>query len=107
MRVPPISRRAFLAASGAAAASGPIARLMPPDPPATSPVTDLPLADSRALSLVDLAAALGAGRASSEEAVRAYLDRISAVNPSLNAVVQLRRDAALAEARAADKVPRE
>jgi amidase len=107
MRVPPISRRAFLAATGAAAASGPIARLMPPDPPATSPVTDLPLADPRALSLVDLAAGLRAGRASSEEAVRAYLDRISAVNPSLNAVVQLRRDAALAEARAADKVPRE
>ncbi|MFI5310215.1 MAG: amidase [Gemmatimonadales bacterium] len=105
--MPPISRRAFLAASGAAAASGPIARLVPPDPSATPSVTEPPIADPRALSLVDLAAAIRSGRLSSEASVRAYLDRIAVVNPALNAVVQLRRDAALAEARAADKVPRE
>ena len=39
--------------------------------------------------------------------MRACLDRIDAVNPQLNAVVQLRRDAALRDARAADRVPRE
>ena len=39
---------------------------------------------------------------SSEEVVRAHLDRIEAVNPTLNAVVQLRDEAALVEARAAD-----
>ena len=63
--------------------------------------------DPRSLSLVDLAAAIRAGRITSETAVRAYLDRIDSLNPQLNAVVQLRREAALAEARAADKVPRE
>jgi hypothetical protein len=66
-----------------------------------------PIADPRALSLAALAGALRAGRVSSEETVRAYLDRTGVVNPALNAVVQLRPDAALAEARAADKVPRE
>ena len=35
----------------------------------------------------------------------AFLDRINAVNLKLNAVVQLRPDAALSEARAADRVP--
>src|SRR6185503_13720123 len=52
-----------------------------------------------------LAEALRRGALSSEAVVRAYLDRIEAVNPSLNAVVQLRAEAALAEARAADRVP--
>lgn len=39
---------------------------------------------------------------SSEEVVNAYLERIEAVNPQLNAVVQLTADAARAQARAAD-----
>ena len=39
---------------------------------------------------------------SSEEVVKTHLDRIEAVNPTLNAVVQLRSEAALAEAKAAD-----
>ena len=38
---------------------------------------------------------------------RSYLDRLEAVNPKLNAVVQVRREAALREARAADAVPQE
>jgi amidase len=63
--------------------------------------------DPRALSLTDLAAALRRGELSSEIVTRAYLDRIEAVNPRLNAVVQVRREAALREARAADAVPRE
>ena len=59
----------------------------------------------RALSVPALAAALRRGEVSSEAVSRAYLDRIGEVNPKLNAVVQLRAEAALAEARAADRVP--
>ena len=40
---------------------------------------------------------------SSEEVVRAFLDRIDKVNPKLNAVVQLAGDRALSEAREADR----
>ena len=57
-------------------------------------------ADLRALSVRALASALRCGDVSSEAVTRAYLDRIDAVNPKLNAVVQLRHEAALAEARA-------
>src|SRR5262245_45255957 len=63
--------------------------------------------DPVTLPLVALAAALRKGRLSSEAVTRAHLDRIAAVNPALNAVVRLRGDDALAEARAADGVPRE
>jgi amidase len=52
-----------------------------------------------------LAAALRRGELSSEEVTRAFLDRIGAVNPKLNAVVQLRADAVLSEARASDLMP--
>ena len=62
--------------------------------------------DPRALSLEALAAGLRRGTLSSAAVTRAYLDRIEAVNPKLNAVVQLRREKALEEARAADEVPR-
>src|SRR6266850_7651551 len=61
--------------------------------------------DLRTLPVRALAAALRRGEVSSEAVTRAYLDRIEAVNPKLNAVVQLRAEAALAEARAADRVP--
>jgi amidase len=70
-------------------------------------VTDRVSDNPRDLSLVELAYALRGGRVSSEEAVRACLDRIDEVNPVLNAVVQIRREEALEEARAADRVPRE
>ena len=63
--------------------------------------------DLRALPLTRLAAGLRSGQLSSEDVTRAHLDRIEAVNPKLNAVVLLRREAALQEARAADGVPRE
>ena len=112
-----LTRRDFLAVSGAAMAARSLARLAPdgepgnePDAtrqPAGSRVTDSPASDPRALSLVELAAAIRLGTVSSEETVRAYLDRIAAVNPILNAVVQLRHDAALIEARAADREPKE
>lgn len=53
-------------------------------------------------SAADLAAAIRARQASSQEVVDAYLERIEAVNPRLNAVVQLAADAARAQARRAD-----
>jgi amidase len=53
-------------------------------------------------SVTELAKAIRSRRVSSEEMVRAFLARIGEVNERLNAVVQLRADQALAEARAAD-----
>src|SRR3990172_6869648 len=107
----PLSRRDFVAATGAAAVGGPLARLLPPmpapQPMSTRESPEPAVQDPRALSLIDLATAIRSGRLTSEATVRAYLDRIEVVNPTLNAVVQLRRDAALAEARIADRVPME
>jgi amidase len=51
---------------------------------------------------VDLAQAIRTRAISSREAVRACLDRTSAVNPALNAIVQVLEDSALAAADAAD-----
>jgi len=53
-------------------------------------------------SATALARAIRAKDVSSAEVVHAYLERIEAVNPSLNAVVQLRAEAARVEAQAAD-----
>jgi len=50
----------------------------------------------------DLAGAIRAGQVSSLAVVEAYLRRIDAVNPRLNAVVQVAGESALARARAAD-----
>jgi amidase len=61
--------------------------------------------DIRGVPLRALAASLRRGEISSEAVVGAFLDRIAEMNPRLNAVVQLRADAAREEARAADRVP--
>ncbi len=53
-------------------------------------------------SAAALAQAIRAKEVSSEEVVNAYLQRIEAVNPQLNAVVQLTADAAQKQARVAD-----
>jgi amidase len=53
-------------------------------------------------SVKDLAQAIQAKEVSSEEVVKACLQRIDVVNPELNAVVQLTPDTALEQARAAD-----
>ncbi|MBX3065500.1 MAG: amidase [Anaerolineae bacterium] len=55
-------------------------------------------------SVVQLASAIKAKKISSVEVVQAYLNRIEEVNPKLNALVQLRADQALAEARSADEL---
>ena len=54
-------------------------------------------------SVGELAAAIRDKRASSEEVVRAHLDRIEAVNPKVNAVTHVLGDEALERARRADK----
>ncbi|MDB5081544.1 MAG: Amidase [Chloroflexi bacterium] len=53
-------------------------------------------------SATTLAQAIRDREISSEELVKAYLARIEAANPQINAVVQLRAEGALAEARAYD-----
>jgi amidase len=53
-------------------------------------------------SATQMAAAIREKRISSFELVSAHIERIRAVNPALNAVVQFRPEAALEEARAAD-----
>ncbi len=54
-------------------------------------------------SVVWLANAIRTKQISSEEVVQAFLHRLDQVNPRINAIVQLRAEAALADARAADK----
>ena len=53
-------------------------------------------------SATSLARAIRVKQVSSQEVVEAYIHRIEAVNPQLNAVVQLTTDAALTQARQAD-----
>ena len=53
-------------------------------------------------SVTELARLIRRSEVSAEETVSAFLDRIEHVNPEINAVVNLRREAALEEARAAD-----
>lgn len=54
-------------------------------------------------SATELARAIKARELSATEIVQAHLNRIEAVNPAINAVVQLAPDRAMAEAAAADK----
>ena len=55
------------------------------------------------LSAGELAAAIREKRASSEEVIRAHLDRIGAVNPKVNAVTVVLGEQALRQARRADE----
>lgn len=55
-------------------------------------------------SATELAAMIKRGEATSEAVVSRHLKRLSEVNPALNAVVRVRREEALAEAREADRV---
>ncbi len=110
----PLSRRAFIAASGAAAigsvgtnVGAPFLNLESRKPVSDSAMNSASSSDIRSLTLAGLAAAIAKNELTSEAAVRAYLDHIDAVNPKLNAVVQIQHDAAIAKARQADKVPRE
>lgn len=60
----------------------------------------------RSWSACRLAAAIRAGAVSAEEARASSLRRVQAVNPALNAIVDLLTDEAMAKARAADDARR-
>jgi amidase len=100
------SRRDLLGlAAGGAVLSGLAACAAEPDedspvtPPAPRELAE-PLVESSASAMAE---AIRDGRLSSAEVVDACLQRIEQVNPALNAVVQLRADAARSEAAAADE----
>jgi hypothetical protein len=101
-----LSRREFLARLGKGSAAvafsayAPIA-LLPSSVRAESQLTKS--ADELIYaSATTLAKAIREKQVSSEEVVNAYLRRIAAVNPQLNAVVQLTAETALQQAREAD-----
>ena len=54
-------------------------------------------------SAVESAAAIGSGLVTSEEVVRAHVERMHAINPALNAVVVDLSEQAIYAARAADQ----
>jgi amidase len=107
----PLSRRAFIAASGAAAMGAkigaPFLELEHHKPVSDSAMTSAPAFNILALSAGELASQIHKDELTSEAATRAFLDQIDTVNPKLNAVVQIQHEAALARAREADKIPRE
>ncbi len=96
------TRRAFLDAT-VAGATGLILGLEAPaahaaPAPHAAPATDAPAF----LSIQEAAAQLRARRISPVELTRACLDRIDALNPSLNAFITLTAESALADARRAE-----
>jgi amidase len=93
-----ISRRQFMTAAAATAMSPLASRLLA--------TTSQPLDGAGGIgqaSATELARAISRGVLSSEEVVKAYLQRIDALNGSLNAIVQLDREGAIAAARRADQ----
>ncbi len=96
-----LSRREVLSLLGAGVAHSALAGCSIPAPATTAAPTQLadPLTYSSTEALAD---AIRTKRVSSEEVVKAHLERIEAVNPKLNAVVQMAAERALDEAREAD-----
>lgn len=101
-----VSRRTFLAllqSSGAAAALASCTSTETTPPATSSPaLPSLKQGELIYASATTLAKAIRTKQVSSEEVVKAYVDRIEAVNPKLNAVVQFIAETALAQAREAD-----
>ena len=97
----PPSRRDIMALGGGALLSGLVSCRTGPSTDARPARLADPLVYS---SVTALAQAIREKRISSEELVKACLARIGEVNPKLNAVVQLGAEAALAQAREADRV---
>ena len=111
----PLSRRAFIAASGAAAmgtqlgtqVSAPFLNLDHRSPVSDSAMQPTPAFNILSVPLVYLATLIRTNEITSEDAVRAFLARIDEVNPKLNAVEQIQHTGALEKARAADALPHE
>jgi len=107
MTISSLSRRELFGLAGGAAVATAATGCRLGSPTVEAPEREAaqtpPLADPIHYSSVRaLAAAIRDGRVTSAEVVDACLARIDEVNPALNAVVQLRADAARDEARAAD-----
>ena len=97
---PALSRRAILqAVVGCSAANSPLFDLS-----ATGLAT--PMRDLTTTSAVRLASAIRRGEVSCVEVMDAYLRRIEALNPRLNAIVQLNANVARAAAAASDRALR-
>ena len=97
----PSSRRRFFAQLGAAGAATLVASRLRAQ--ASAVKTSIP-DDILFTSAKRLAAMVKAKQISSVELTQAYLDRIHAVNPKINAVVLIAAERALAEAREADSM---
>jgi amidase len=97
---PSLSRRELLTALGGAAVLSYAATACQPAAPAARSKLADPLHYSSVRALSD---AIARKEVSSEQVVKACLDRIAAVNPKLNAVVQLDAERALRRARELDQ----
>ena len=94
-RRPALSRRSLIALGAIAAAL--VTRRAGAHPPPSGPVTDW--------TARDLAAAIAARQVSAAEVMAAFLDRIDAVNPALNAIVGMPpREILMAAAAHADRL---
>ena len=99
-----IARRSFLASAGAAgglaaisgAFAGALEQTTSPDPAAG-------LSELTCCSATKLAEMIRTKQVSSEEVVRAHIERIKSVNPTINAVIYLAEDQAIKQAREADR----
>lgn len=94
-----INRRTFGQLLGAAALGG----VMPERAGTASPAPPGPSDDLCALTAVELAARIRARQLSAREVMTAHLARIERVNPSVNAIVTLVAERAMAEATKADE----
>ncbi len=96
-----IGRRALLGAGATMAAATVTAKAATPGGSATAPASSDPAAIIQA-SATALASAIRSKQLTSAQVVDAHLARIAAVNPKLNAVVQVTGEAARRDAAAAD-----
>jgi amidase len=99
------SRRQFLALLGSSSAATVLASCQSTTPLSlSSQATNKPTRPTELiyLSATDLARAIRQRKVSAEEVINAYLQRIEAINPKINAIVQLTADTAREQAREAD-----
>ncbi len=94
-----LSRRNFSKLAG----STMLGSMLPPSAMATSLLSPLSVSNPLNWSATKMAQAIRQGELSSVELVRASYKRIEEVNANLNAIVQMRKQAALADAARADK----
>jgi amidase len=99
LSAPPSSRRRFIAQLGAASAAVALASRLRLEAAASTPIPD----DVLFTSAKRIAELIRTKKTSSTEVVGAYIKRIEAVNPKLNAVVFPCFERALSEAKAADE----